>query len=176
MFKVGDTVVHKHEVCKITEIAKKFRDGEDYYTLQPLSDETLIIRTPVSNSYGLLRQIISKTDAEALINKIPEIKPVKLDTRALANEYKKLLDKGTHENLVRIIKTAYTRKEERIKNKQQASENDKIYFRLAEGILYNELSVALNMTIEEVKGYIVERIESASEEPSGPIVLSTASA
>lgn len=168
MFKIGDTIVHRHEVCKVAEITENYRDGEDYYTLRPLSDETLIIRTPVSNSRGMMRKIISKAEAKALIASIPDIEIFELDTRTLASEYKKLLDSGTHEDVIRIIKTAYLRKEERTKNKLQASENDKIYFRLAEGILYSELSIALNLPHDEIKEQITKQIESAAVTTATP--------
>ncbi len=162
MFKVGDVVVHKRDICKITEIIKDFRPGEDYYTLVPINDESLIIHTPVLDERGLIRNVISKKDAEALIQKIPEIKVIKAsdkpNDRSLENEYTSLINTGKHKDLIRIIKTAYLRKEEKVNNGQKASEKDKNFFNLAEKLFYTELSITLNKSYQETKEYVENKV------------------
>jgi CarD family transcriptional regulator len=159
MFEVGDIVVHKCDICKITYIVKDFREGEDYYTLAPLYDNSLIIHTPVSNKYKLLRHIISGQDAEIIIQKIPNIKIIEADDdRALEGEYSKLINSGKHEDLVRIIKTTYLHKEEKENNGKKANEKDKKYFKQAEKLFYTELSIALGKTYQETKEYIANAL------------------
>ena len=68
--------------------------------------------------------------------------------------FTQLLNTNNHENLVKIIKTTYLRNENRINNKKKISDKDDKYFNLAEKYLYNELSISLNETIENIKEYI----------------------
>ena len=65
-----------------------------------------------------------------------------------------MLYTGNYEDLIKIIKTTFLRNESRVNNKKKISEKDNNYFKLAEKYLYNELSVSLNMSVEEVKDYI----------------------
>lgn len=161
MFKVNEIVVHKCDICKITEIKKDFRLGEDYYTLTPIEDSSLIINTPVSNTRGLLRKVISKKDAEAVIQRIPEIQTIEpCDDRAMENKYNSLINTGNHEDLIQIIKTTYLRNKDKTDNGKKLSEKDKRYFRQAEKIFYSELSIALNKTYDETKDYIANKMSS----------------
>lgn len=38
------------------------------------------------------------------------------------------------------------------------SDKDNTYFNLAEKYLYNELAISLNMTVDEVKEYIIRNV------------------
>ena len=160
MFKIGEVVVHKRDICKITDIVKNYRDGVDFYTLVSIGDASLKIHTPVINDRDALRPIMSKKEAEALINSIPDVEPVTFTTAASGNEYKALIDSGCHTDLIRAIKTAYMRQEDRRNNKQRTNENDKIYFRLAERILYSELSASLGVPYEDTKQIVADRVKA----------------
>ena len=131
MFEIGDTVVHKRDICKITAISKKYRDDADFYELTPINDGSLVIRTPVANERGLIRKIISNNDAKILIKQIPEIKAVKTvdkpNDRTIDNLYNNLINSGKLSDLIIIIKTAYARKELKTNSGQKASEKDKNY-------------------------------------------------
>lgn len=169
MFKVGEIVVHKRDVCKVTNITKNYREGEDFYKLSPISDNSLTIFTPVSNERGMIRKIISKAEAKKLIERIPEIEPLEAEGRALANEYKALVENGEHDDLIRIIKTAHIRNAFNSKNNKKPNENDKTFFRLAESILYSELATALGMELAETRGYVVEQIVKLAENEEVPV-------
>jgi len=158
MFKIGEKVVYKHEVCEIKE-TKIGRGDIEYYVLIPFSDDTLKIDIPVNLASKSIKKIISKKYALELIKKMPDIEILNLDTKLLENEYKKLLSDGTHESLIKIIKTTYLRNKERTLSKRKVSDKDDYYFNLAEKYLYNELSVVLAKTYEETKKYVLERVE-----------------
>ena len=72
--------------------------------------------------------------------------------------YKELLDSGTHENLIKVIKTTYIRNKNREKNNKKISERDTKYFNLAEEYLYSEIGIVLNISFDEVKDYIISKI------------------
>jgi len=54
MFKIGEKVVYKHEVCEIKE-TKIGRGDIEYYVLIPFSDDTLkIVETNKAKTFGEL--------------------------------------------------------------------------------------------------------------------------
>ena len=116
MYKENDYLVYKKDVCKVREIKKNIINGNDYYILIPLKDKSLTIEVPVENSLGHIRDIISREDAEKLIENIPNIQILdNIDERFIEKTYKDLLYKGELEDLVKIIKTTYIRNDNRIK-------------------------------------------------------------
>lgn len=161
MFAIGEIVIYKHEVCMIKEL-KKLSNDKEYYTLIPLDDNTLKIDLPIDLANKTIKKLISREYALELIKKMPEIDILKVDTKLLESEYKKLLSDETHESLIKIIKTTYIRNKERVDSKRKISDKDDYYFRLAEKYLYNELSIVLYKNYDETKGYIIKELEKNS--------------
>ena len=160
MYKENDYLVYKKDVCKVKEVKKNKINGLDYYVLIPIDDNSLIIDVPTDNRMGWIRDIIKKEDAEKLINRIPQIEPLKnIKDKNIETKYKELLYKGTQEDLIKIIKTTYLRNEERINNNKKISDKDFNYFNRAEKYLYNELSIALNMSFDKTKNYIINKVK-----------------
>lgn len=158
MYKVGDFVVYKRDVCEIVEIKEAYFKGLDYFVLLPLNDKTLKIQVPTNNK--LLRDVISKEKVEEIINNIPNIELIKTDNKLIENEYKRLLNSDKYEDLIKIIKTTYLRNKEREDSKKKISDKDKFYFEKAEKLLYSEFSIALNMTYDETKEYVANKVMS----------------
>lgn len=151
MHKIGDYVVYKKDVCKINKLDK------DYYILNPIDDETLTIKLPISSN--LLRDLIDKKECDKLIKSIPKIDIINTPDKNLESEYKKLLNSGNLEDLVKIIKTTYLRNENRLNNHKKIGEKDDTYFKRAEKLLYNEMSVSLGLSYEETKKYVLSTVE-----------------
>lgn len=163
MFQIGDYVVYKRDVCKVCEIKKNYFQGNDYYVMSPVNDESLVISVPVGNDAGLLRTIISRKEAESFIESIPDIPLITVQDRAIENEYKSLMRSNDMKDLIRIIKTSYSRNDVRRENGKRLSEIDETYLKRAEQMLYNELSISLDMTVDEVKEYMIKRILELSK-------------
>lgn len=160
MYKVNDYVVYKKNVCKIKEIKKNKITNIKCYVLTPIDDESLTIEIPIENSKSLIRDIISKDEVLNIIDKIFDIDIISnINDKLYEAEYKNLLSTGKHEDLIKIIKTTYLRNEERIKNKKKIGEKDDTYFNKAERLLYNEFSIALNMTFDDTKEFIIKTLE-----------------
>lgn len=149
-------IVYERDVCLIEEVKGKYIKGVDYYILRPLNDKTLKISVPVNSK--LLRNLISLEDANKLINNMKSIEVIE-DNKQIENEYKRLLDTGNLNDLVKIIKTTYLRNKERIINKKKISEKDDNYFNKAEDYLYTELGIVFNMSKENIKEYIIEKLK-----------------
>lgn len=158
MHKVGDFVVYKRDVCEVVGIKKSYFRGLDYFVLLPLNDKTLKIQVPTNNKF--LRNVISKKKVIEIINNIPSIELIKTDNKLIENEYKRLLNSDKYEDLIKIIKTTYIRNKEREDSKKKISDKDKFYFEKAEKLLYSEFSIALNMTFDETKEYVTNKVIS----------------
>lgn len=160
MFNIGDYVVYKRDVCQISDI--KVYNNKEYYVMYPIDDKTLKINVPIDNSFGYIRNVLSKDDAENLISKIHDISIIETTDRMIENQYKSLLQSGKFEDLICIIKTTYLRNDERRRQGKKIGEIDDSYFKLAEKLLYNELSISLGKSYEETKNYIIESVGKLS--------------
>lgn len=160
MYKVDDYVMYKKEVCKVKEIKTNKMTDDLYYILVPISDSSLIIDVPTDNRMGYLKDVMSKKEADELIEKIPNIEPLQnIEDKYIEKTYKDLLHTGSHEDLIKIIKTTYLRNEDRMKNNRKISEKDSTYFEQAEKYLYNEISISLDMTFDDAKDYIIKKVK-----------------
>lgn len=154
---MGDKyIVYKRDVCKIIEIKEKYFKDKDYYVLVPISDSSLKIQVPVDNKN--IREVISFDEANKIIDNIKGVDVIDSGDKLLENIYKELLASGRHEDLIKVIKTTYLRNKERLDNNKKISEKDNYYFNLAEKYLYNEIGVALNMSYDDTKEYIINRL------------------
>lgn len=160
MKEIGEYIVYRKDVCKIVGIKKNHMNNKDYYLLVPIDDESLRMDVPIGNQFGYLRDLISKEEVEKIINKIPEIGIIESNEKMMEYEYKNLLSNGSHEDLVKIIKTTYLRNKERVDNKKKISDKDNRYFELAEKYLYNEFGVVLGMNKEETREYIIDKVRA----------------
>ncbi|MBQ2872706.1 MAG: hypothetical protein IJE89_01750 [Bacilli bacterium] len=156
MFKKGDLLVYKKDVCVVEEVKVKYIKDTDYYVLTPLTDKSLKIQIPVTSS--AVRSLITKERVKELIKSIPSVEIIKTDSKTLENDYKELMQRGTHEDLIKIIKTSYLRNQERIDNNKKTTDKDNYYFNQAETHLYNEFSVVLNLSYEDTKEYIINEV------------------
>lgn len=154
MFKVDDYVIYNHSVCKINGFTS-FRD-RDYYVLNSLSDSSLKINVPVDNKN--IRGLISKEEIYDLIKKIPNISCVDVDSKNIDVSYKSLLDDGSYESLISIIKTSYLINKDRLDNSKKIRDKDNYYFNLAEQYLYGEFSVVLGMSYDDTKNYVINEV------------------
>jgi len=151
MFKVGQYVVYRRDLCIIKDII-----DNKYYKLSLIADESLTINVPIDNKFGFLRYPISIKEANQLIEKIPSIKPIATNDKLLENAYKELMRTNNHEDLIKIIKTTYLRNKEREESGKKIGDKDQTFFKQAEKYLYNELAHVLNMSYQECKNYIID--------------------
>ncbi len=166
MFEIGDYIVYGNNgVCKIesvgvmdSPIAQK---DEIYYTLCPFYTKGSKIFTPANNSKVVMRRIITKKEAMDLIEAIQNIDCLSFtDKRRREIEYKDALKKCDCKELIRIIKTIYLLKQERLNEGKKITAGDEKFFHMAEENLYGELAIALELDKIKVKEYIIDRIEN----------------
>lgn len=165
MVQIGKKIVYRDEVCTVSALVKEHTTNEDCYVLTSGSDPSLRITVPVSKAAPLMRPLMKKSDIEELLQKMPSIPIVALSGWNRGLEYKELLKEGSHESIMSIIKTAYYRQQEQAERRQKPSENDKLYFRQAERLFYNEVAAVLDMTYEQAKVYILSSLSNPISSP-----------
>lgn len=155
MKKIGDFVVYRKKVCKVVDIKE-----DNFYKLIPIDDESLTIEISVNVDKKLLRDLISEDEVYKIINSIPNIDVIDSDEKMLENKYKKLLSDGSHESLIKIIKTTYLRNKYRLDSNKKISDKDNEYFNMAEKYLYNEFSIILGLSFDETKDFVVNKVRN----------------
>ena len=158
MFDIGEKIIYgENGVCTVEKIAPlEMRSREKlYYYLTPLVGSGTYF-APVDTS-AFMRPIISRDEADALIDSMPGIAP------AICNDsrfnhvdafYRELFKLHTNEALVSVIKGLRCRMAE----KKTRSSRAEATMKRAKDILHGELSVALDISFDQVEGYIRDRI------------------
>ncbi len=161
MYSAGDYIVYGTSgVCKVESIGGSPFDPEEnkeYYTLVPIyGTETIYI--PV-DSPVYTRPVISKAEAQALIDDIPSVEIEHIEARSprmIGEHYEAVLHTHDCHELVQLIKTVYAKSN---RKGRRVSQIDQRYRKRAEDLLHSELSVALGIPFSEVKSYISNAIE-----------------
>ncbi len=166
MFTSGDYVVcGNNGICKIEDITTLNISGVDknrkYYILKPvfLSGSTVYI--PVDTAAETLRKAMTEDEANAFIASIKDAPTIALaDEKTLERTYKDYIHTNSSKGWLMLIKTIYLRKEKRLSDGHKVTAIDSRYFKLAEDFLYGELSIALSMSKDEVRDYIIRTINA----------------
>lgn len=165
MFTVGDYVVcGNNGICRVQDITTLNISGVDknrkYYLLKPVFVSGSTVYIPVDTVGETMRKAMNKDEAMSFIHSIPDIELIPLaDEKTLEKTYKEYMHQNSSEGWLKLIKTIYLRKEKRIMKGYKVTAVDSRYFKQAEDFLYGELSIALEMTKDEVRDYIVNSLE-----------------
>lgn len=163
MFKVGDKVVYGLTgVCEITDICEKElirKSRREYYVLKPFFEQNNVIYAPIDNDKLFIRKLITKQEADDLISKIPDIVNEIDYEIANAEDYRKELEAHKNESLVKLTALIYEKKLVAHSNKKRLNSSDEKFMRIAEHLLFGELSVALGIEYDAVEDYIKQRLE-----------------
>ena len=160
MFSVGDKIIYgENGVCTVESIGPLSMAGASkdklYYYLSPLIGSGTYFAPVDSGAY--MRPVMSRAEAEALIDSMPGIQPaICTDNRFNHVDafYKELFKQHSCEALVAIVKGLHGRLAER-KTKSSRAEST---MKRAKDILHGELSIALGIELTEVEDYIAQRI------------------
>ena len=168
MYKIGDVVVYRRDVCRITGKKKSDFTGEMCYVLVPYNntDDSVTMQVPVSNKAGHLRDLVTEGQIDELIQNAPDIETLESKPANMKSQYASLMKGDSLEDLVCIIKTSYLRNDERMKNHKKLASIDAEYLDKAEKLLYSELSVAMNMSYDESKAFFEKEVARVEERNS----------
>jgi len=164
MFEIGTCIIcGQHGVCRVEAIGPlKLYDSSmerNYYTLSPLYSKGGVTYVPADTDKIVMRKVISKEEAEKLIEEIEEMEELGIENEKRRDEvFKRALRTCDNKEWVKIIKTLYLRRQVRIAQGKKVTASDERYLKAAEDSLYGELAVALGMQKNEVGKYILKRI------------------
>lgn len=169
MFRPGELLVYGSTgVCRVLSIDQRqeFVDGvkqcRSYYQLKPLHQGG-IIYTPVDNGKVSMRYVISRREAEDLIDAIPTMKPMELraaTTQALTQYYQTSLRKHSCRSLLELTMAIYEKRCRAEAQNRRLGMVDERYMKQAEQLLFGELAAALDIPYEEVRPYIAARLKT----------------
>lgn len=165
MFEIGEYIVYGNTgVCKVAEKTKMAAPGAKtdklYYTLEPVYDKGCRLFTPVDNQKVKMRPVLTQQEADDLIGRIKEIDILWVkDEKNREQIYKDAIRTCNCEELVKIIKTLYLRKEKRLAAGKKVTSSDARYLHLAEESLYGELSVVMGIPKDEMEAFIYNRVK-----------------
>ena len=160
MFSVGDKIVYgENGVCTVEKIEPLGNTGANkgmlYYHLSPLIGSGTYFAPVDSGAY--MRLVISREEAEALIDSMPGIEPAICNDNRFNHVdafYKELFRQHSNEALVAIVKGLRCRMAQRKSRSSRAEAT----LKRARDMLHGELSVALDLDLDQVENYITERI------------------
>lgn len=167
MFQIGEKIVYGSTgVCEVEDITRLQMEGVDkeklYYLLVPLNEKRGRIYTPTDNKKVRMRKVLSKNEAQELVNGIDDMEQLDIASNDKMKEekYKEILKECDCHQFVRLIKTIYLRKQKLISMGKKLPVTDEKYLRKAEDSLYSELSVALDIDKDGMVNYIEEIVSS----------------
>ena len=160
MFQVGEYVVYgSNGVCKVEEIGPLkiggMKDDRIYYFLLPLYSNGSRLYTPVDNQKVVIRAVISREEADELLEDIDSIETIPGENgKNRDNVYKDFLKSYNCRDMLRIIKTVDRKKKARIAEGKHLVVNDERYLKIAKDCLFGELAIPLEKRPDEVEEMI----------------------
>lgn len=169
MFQPGELLVYGTTgVCRVEEIATpdltRADRGRRYYLLKPLYQDG-VIYAPVDSDKVPVRPVISREEAEALIDLIPSIRAEACHAptmQALAQHYQSAVRSHDCRELLELTMSIYLKQRQAEAQKRRLGMVDERYMKQAERLLHGELSAALGIPLEEVQPYIARRVEHSA--------------
>lgn len=170
-FHVGDYIVYGNTgVCFVESVvtpdSADARHGFDqtrcYYVLKPLY-QTEVIYTPTDNRHVFMRPVISKEEAERLIDRIPSVQAETYygeNLQDLRNHYRSATETYNCEDLIALTMSIYAKRQDAELQKRKFGEVDGKYMKQAEEMLHGEFAVVLGMERDEVPAYIARRVDA----------------
>ena len=171
MFRVNDLVSYGTTgICRVEAVEHPDMPGIDqerlYYRLSPLRQNG-VIYLPQESAESKMRPVITKQEAERLIDRIPSVRVHPVESarpQELSGKYQQVIRQQDCESLMELIVLLYSKKQTAQQTKRHFSRIDESYMKRAKELLHEELGVALGIPLEEVEGYIVARVEQIEAE------------
>ena len=111
-----------------------------------------------------MRSIISKDEAQRLIDGIPAIRAQAYHSKAikdLTKHYETFMKSYDCSDLIELTMSIYAKKTEALEQKRKLGSVDEKFMKRAEDLLFGELSVALGIEKEDVAEHIAAKVHAA---------------
>ena len=170
MFQPGELLIYGSTgVCQVLSLSHPqhgtaAQRARLFYQLKPLHQDGLIY-TPVDNDKVVMRPVISRSEAEALIDAIPTLHPATCraaTTQALTQHYQNAVRQHSCRSLMELTMSIHAKRTLAESQNRRLGMVDERFMKQAERLLYGELSVALDIPYDEVQPYIASRVAAAA--------------
>ena len=165
MFQKDDYVFYESGgICKIVDVQVSPLDsmpqGQSYYVLQSVYENNGIMYIPVNSDRIFLRRILSRREADLLLDEIEQIEEIdESNAKLLRNKYIEAMHTHLPKEWVRIIKTVYKRTNSNALHPVRISDTERSFDENAKRYLYAELALAYGIETVDVEAFITNRIE-----------------
>ena len=154
MFKVGDLIIYSmHGVCCIDDICERTFGNvkKNYYVLHPIEDDRLTINVPVDSDKLAMVNIITKEEAEEVLEafKEPGVDWIDVDNTR-NNVYSGIVKKGNRKEIIGVCSTLLKVKNKVGDKEKKLTAKDKELLDNIQRILYEELSIVLDTTYNDI--------------------------
>lgn len=175
MYQVGDLILYESSgVCKVMDVSMRDLAGKNKeqlcYVLEPLYQNYTIF-TLVNTTKVFMRPIISKNEAEQLVDTIQTVQAKAYHNRVLrqlTQHYDALLKTHDCSDLVELTLSLHAKKQGMEQQKRKFGAVDERFMKRADELLFGELAAALDIPINRVPGYIADRAnEKRSDNENG---------
>ena len=169
MFEIGDYIVcGNNGICIVENVNTIEVPDVDpnrlYYILRPVFAKSSVVYIPVDNDKIIMRKVLTKEQVNELIDRIPEIETIgESNDKQREERFKECMRRYGCSDWIRVIKTLYLRKQERVERGQKVTATDARYLKTAEDNLYGEFAMALGIEKNQVEEFIEKRIGSHKE-------------
>ena len=164
MFETGTYIVcGQHGVCRVEGVGKlqltEASGDKEYYTLSKVYSRGGVLYVPADSEKIVMRPVISKEEAEELIEHMREIDLLQIDNEKRKEEiFKQAFRTCDSREWVKVIKTLYERKKDRLAKGKKVTASDERFLRTAEDNLFGELAISLDVEKNDVEQYIMDKI------------------
>lgn len=162
MFKVNDYVVYGlNGVCMVEDIEKMMLKNkeQEYYILYPINNKKMTIKIPVDNKTMSIRELMSKNEVMNLIEFISKKEIIQIDDYRKKNqEYKTIIRSGNVIEIIKVINSINLEKDEKASLGKKINKTEDDILISAKKQLYQEMSIVLDININEVEDYIIKNI------------------
>ncbi len=169
MYATGTLILYgRTGVCRVDGITEKSLTAGKapipYYLLQPLY-QSCTIAVPVGKvEDGTIfsRPIMDREQAQALIESLPTLPAIPYHNQnlnQLRDYYRRQTQSLNARDLAQTIRSIYTKQQEARNQNRKLSVVDQQFMEEAESLLYGELAAALDISREDVRGYIAKTLD-----------------
>lgn len=164
MLNIGDTVVFGTEgIFTIEQTTQKEVCGKttDYYVLRSTSKDNSTVYLPMNNPtlVNKAKPLITKEEIADLLDTAADTEIYWVDNHKERKEkFNEILQSGDRIDIIALAGTIYHRQQAQLAVHKKLNSSDERILREAEKIINTEFAFVLNITPDEAKEYIRDRI------------------
>lgn len=161
MMTIGQLVMHETAgVCRVDGQTKLDGMPGQYYILTPLYLNDAKFYTPQQGSKVKIRPVMSKEEAQKLIEQLPQVQPLTFEN---LNDQKSrtaaIMKSGDSYQLAGLAKTLYQDQLRRSRQNKRSGVTDTTVLKKVETLLFGELATALEVEYKEVLSCIEQQLK-----------------